>query len=67
MYQAVIIACLINAPSQCVTLETQRWHETERACQSDAFAMAEQVHKYMSGYKASKWRCRFLQKGMLTQ
>lgn len=68
MYQSIIVACLIGGTTdQCVTLETQRWHETERECKADALAMARTVHQYMKGYKASSYRCRALPDGVLTQ
>jgi hypothetical protein len=67
MYQAIIIACMVGAPAECITLETQRWHETERTCKADALFMAQKVHVYMRGYKASRWDCRHLPKGALTR
>jgi lysozyme family protein len=68
MYQAIIIACLIGGTTdQCITLETQRWHETERACKADALTMAQKVHIYMRGYKATRYNCRALPKGILSK
>lgn len=70
MYQAIIVACLVSTAPACpnpITLETQRWHETERECKADALAMAERVHRYMEGYKGKSWRCRYMPEGVLTR
>jgi len=68
MYQSIIIACLIGGtPNQCITLESQSWHDTERECKTNALQMAKTVHKHMRGYKASSYRCRALPDGVLTR
>jgi hypothetical protein len=52
---------------QCTFLEAQKWHDTERACMSHAFVLAERVHKHMRGYKPVGWSCKALPKGVLSR
>lgn len=71
MYQAILVVCLIGASDiqreQCTTLEAQKWHDTETACQSHALVLAERVHVHMRGYKPVSWRCKAMPKGVLSR
>ena len=71
MYQAIVIACLIGTSAgqreQCTFLEAQKWHDTERACMSHAFVLAERVHTHIRGYKAVGGSCKPLPKGVLSR
>ena len=67
MWQALLTVCFIDAMSQCITLESQKWHMTERQCKNDAFQMAEKIHFYMKSHKPVRYDCRKLKAGMLTK
>ncbi|HAU27642.1 MAG TPA: hypothetical protein DCW49_09705 [Alteromonas australica] len=66
MYQAVIVACLLSNPGECIYIEAQSWHSTERACQSEAINLASKVHIYMPLYKPMQFICKELKKGSLS-
>jgi len=66
MWQAVIVVCLISAPTDCLYVEAQKWHSTESACVSHAVDLAGQVHFRMPGYKPTQYICKQLKKGSLT-
>ena len=71
MYQALIIACVINTSNItgtfCKELEAQKWQDSESGCQSHAMVLAERVHRYMPGYKPVGWTCRAMPKGVLSR
>jgi hypothetical protein len=67
MFQAILFACLLSDPTHCVMLEDQRGpYKTYERCEARAYEMSEAVHRWMSGFKPTKWNCRSLPKGSLT-
>lgn len=68
MFQAIVLACLINNMEYCLQLEDQRGpYESMERCEARAFEMSRDVHKHMRGYKPVRWSCRGLPKGSLTR
>jgi len=67
MYQAVVIACMIAAPDQCIKFENSRFPlETRKACESRAMQMANDIDQMLTNLRAIKWRCYELREGNFT-
>jgi len=67
MYMALVLACLISDPNQCVVLEDQRGpYQTYERCKSRAFEMSQAIHINMSGFKPYQWKCKPISNGQLS-
>ena len=66
MFKAVILACVIGSPSDCVEFHDIRGpYYTERECHSRAMEMSRDVGE-IANLMPIKWRCDVLRKGMLS-
>lgn len=67
MYIALVVACLISDPNQCVGLEDQRGpYSTYERCEARALEMSQAVHVWMAGFKPRYWQCKPVKKGQLS-
>lgn len=66
MFKAIVIACVIGAPNDCVEFHDYRgpW-ETKAQCKSRALEISRDVAK-IANLIPTKWRCKTLKEGMLT-
>ena len=66
MFKAVVLACIIGAPTECVEFHDIRGpYSTERECRSRAMEMSRDVGE-IANLMPIKWRCDLLKKGMLS-
>ena len=69
MFKAIVLACLISDPSQCVEFWDTRgptWPDRE-SCKRRCMEMARSVGEIDNGLVATAWRCEPLREGRLTQ
>jgi len=67
MYMALVLACLISDPNQCLVLEDQRGpYKTYERCEARALEMSQAIHISMSGFKPRQWKCKSVVKGQLS-
>jgi hypothetical protein len=67
VFEALVLACLIGDPTDCIQLENTRHPlRTYAQCEARAMEMGSAVNKYMTGYKAISWKCTPLQQGKFT-
>jgi hypothetical protein len=67
MYMALVLACLISDPNQCLVLEDQRGpYKTYERCEARALEMSQAIHLTMSGFKPYQWKCKPVAKGQLS-
>jgi len=66
MFKAVVLACIIGAPTECVEFHDIRGpYSTERECRNRAMEMSRDVGE-IANLMPIKWRCDLLRKGMLS-
>ena len=66
MFKAVVLACIIGAPTECFEFHDIRGpYYTERECRSRALEMSRDVGE-IANLMPIKWRCDLLRKGMLS-
>lgn len=68
MFKAIVLACLISDPSQCVEFWDVRgpWPDRE-ACRRRCMVMSRDIGEIDNGLVATAWRCEPLREGRLTQ
>ena len=67
MFQALVLACMVLQPDQCLQLEDQRGpYKTYERCEARVYEMSRVVHIYLKGYKPVSWKCVPLPKGKLS-
>ena len=66
MFKAVVLACIIGAPTECVEFHDIRGpYYTEKECRNRAMEMSRDVGE-IANLMPVKWRCDLLRKGMLS-
>jgi hypothetical protein len=67
MFKAIVLACLIADPSQCIEFHDHKgpvW-ETKEQCRERALDIARQIPDVYPDLIATQWRCAPLPKGRL--
>lgn len=66
MFKAIVLACVIGSPTDCVEFHDARGpYYTERECRNRAMEMSRAVGE-IANLMPIKWRCDVLRKGMLS-
>ena len=65
MFKAIVLACVIGAPDNCIEFHSIIYSETREACRSRAMTMAKDVGELVN-LMPVKWRCQLLKEGQLT-
>ena len=65
MFKAIVLACVIGAPTDCTEYHSIIYSETREACRKRAFQIARDVGS-IANLMPVKWRCQPLKKGQLT-
>jgi len=65
MFKAIVLACVIGAPTDCTEYHSFIYSETREACRSRAMIMAKDIGS-IANLMPTKWRCQPLKKGQLT-
>lgn len=67
MFQAIVIACSLAVPDQCMRFENSRFPlETRQACEARAMQMANDIDRLIKDMRAVSWRCFKLKDGSFT-
>jgi len=68
VFKALVLACAIAAPSECIEFEDTRGpiYSTKEACRERAMEMARDIGEMAHGLRPVKWKCKPLGKGMLS-
>ena len=69
MFQAIVIACALGDPTNCIKFENDNLRfplETRAACERRAMQMAADVDRLISDMRAIAWRCQKLKEGSFT-
>lgn len=64
MFKAILLACVIGSPTDCVEFHSIIYSETREACRRRAFQMATDIGEIVN-LMPSKWRCKKLKEGDL--
>jgi hypothetical protein len=65
MFKAIVLACVIGAPTDCIEFHSIIYSETREACRSRAMTMAKDVGELVN-LMPMKWRCQRLAEGQLS-
>ena len=65
MFKAIVLACVIGAPTDCIEFHSIIYSETREACRSRAMTMAKDVGE-IANLMPKQWRCQPLKEGQLT-
>lgn len=65
MFKAIVLACVIGAPTDCTEFHSIIYSDTREACRKRAFQMAQDVGS-IANLMPIKWRCQRLKEGQLT-
>lgn len=65
MFKAIVLACVIGAPTDCTEFHSVIYSETREACRSRAMTMANDIGS-IANLMPMKWRCQPLKEGQLT-
>lgn len=64
MFKAIVLACVIGAPDNCIEFHSIIYSETREACRSRAMTMAKDVGE-IANLMPMRWRCQPLKEGQL--
>jgi hypothetical protein len=64
MFKAIVLACVIGSPTDCVEFHSIIYSDTREACRRRAFQMSEDIGEIVN-LMPSKWRCKKLKEGNL--
>jgi hypothetical protein len=65
MFKAIVLACVIGAPTDCTEFHSIIYSETREACRKRAFQIAQDVGS-VANLMPVQWRCQPLKEGQLT-
>ncbi len=65
MFKAIVLACVIGAPTDCTEFHSVIYSETRETCRSRAMTMAKDIGS-IANLMPMKWRCQPLKGGQLT-
>jgi len=66
MFKAIVLACVIGAPTDCLEYHSFIYSETKEQCKSRALQMAQDLGE-IANLMPKKWRCQKLKEGQLTK
>ena len=67
MFKAIVLACAIANPADCIEFhDTRGPYDTRAACERRDMEMGRDVGEMTHGLMPKKWRCQALKKGMLS-
>ena len=65
MFKAIVLACVIGAPTDCTEFHSIIYSETRQICKIRALEMSRQIGE-IANLMPMKWRCQRLKEGQLT-
>ena len=66
MFKALVLACLVSNPEQCIEFENARHPlTTYEQCKARAMEMGNDINR-MTSFKAISWKCLPMKQGRLT-
>lgn len=67
MFKAIVLACAIAAPTECVEFhDTRGPYENQKKCKERAMEMSRDIGEMGYGLMPIKWQCKPLREGMLS-
>ena len=67
MFKAIVLACAIASPSDCIEFHDVRGpYDTEAKCKSRALEMARDIGERFNDVMPKAWRCQPLPEGTLS-
>jgi len=64
MFKAIVLACVIGAPTDCTEFHSFIYSETREECRRRAMIMSKDIGS-IANLMPMKWRCQPLKKGQL--
>jgi hypothetical protein len=65
MFKAIVLACVIGAPTDCTEFHSVIYSETREECRRRAIIMSKDIGS-IANLTPMKWRCQPLKEGQLT-
>jgi hypothetical protein len=67
VFKAIVLACAIAAPTECIEFHDVRGpYATIEACEERAMTMGRDIGEMAHGLMPISWKCKALRKGMLS-
>jgi len=67
MFKAIVLACSILDPTQCIEFHDMRGpYPDTKQCEQRAMVMSRDIGEMAHGLMPISWRCKPLRKGMLS-
>lgn len=64
MFKAIVLACVIGAPTDCIEFHSIIYSETKQTCKTRALEMSRDIGE-IANLMPMKWRCQPLKEGQL--
>jgi hypothetical protein len=64
MFKAIVLACVIGAPTDCIEFHSIIYSETKQTCKTRALEMSRDIGELIN-LMPMKWRCQPLKEGQL--
>jgi hypothetical protein len=64
MFKAIVLACVIGAPTDCIEFHSIIYSETKQTCKTRALEMSRDIGELVN-LMPMKWRCQPLKEGQL--
>ena len=64
MFKAIVLACVIGAPDNCIEFHSIIYSETRQTCKTRALEMSRDIGELVN-LMPMKWRCQPLKEGQL--
>jgi len=65
VFKAIVLACVIGAPTECVEFHSYIYSETREDCRKRAFEMSRDIGE-IANLMPMRWRCQQLAEGQLS-
>jgi hypothetical protein len=67
MFKAIVLACAIANPTDCIEFhDTRGPYASQAKCEERAMAMGRDIGEMAHGLMPISWKCKALRKGMLS-
>ena len=67
MFKAIVLACAIAAPTECIEFhDTRGPYASQAECEKRAMSMGRDIGEMAHGLMPISWKCKQLRKGMLS-
>jgi len=69
VFEALVLACLIGDPTDCLEFRNTRYNpplNTYARCKARAMEMGSDVNKHLPNYRAISWKCLPVKEGTFT-